>query len=232
MSNRVIGGFSMSSNYEVSIKKPLDARSLVPTYDALLLKSNWVTSANKPIAYNGMLVTVANTTDASKNGLYYLFDPNCTSSLKSPDITVEANWHKVAELSDIEDIDSIKAQISAISADYLTRGDKSELQSKDAELLAAINSNTARFSDVYTISQADAKFVTEAHVENIVSSSIAEPLSVIARLDALLAARDSDEISVDDTGALGIKQLSTDKLVQGKAILVLDGGDAIDEDAE
>lgn len=103
MANRVIGGFNMSSNYEVSIKKPLDARSLVSDYEALLLKSNWVSSANKPIAYNGMLVAVANTSDTSKNGLYFLFDPNCTSALKSPDVTVAANWIKIGETSEIND---------------------------------------------------------------------------------------------------------------------------------
>lgn len=103
MANRVIGGFNMSSNYEVSIKKPLDARSLVSDYEALLLKSNWVSSTNKPIAYNGMIVAVANTSDTSKNGLYFLFDPNCTSALKSPDVTIADNWIKIGETSEIND---------------------------------------------------------------------------------------------------------------------------------
>jgi hypothetical protein len=38
-----------------------------------------------------MIVAVANTSDISKNGLYFLFDANCTSALKSPNVTVENN---------------------------------------------------------------------------------------------------------------------------------------------
>lgn len=121
MANRVIGGFNMSSNYEVSIKKPLDARSLVSDYEALLLKSNWVSGANKPIAYNGMIVAVANTADTSKNGLYFLFDPNCTTALKSPDVTVASNWIKIGETSEISELVSRLSSIEAGLANIETR---------------------------------------------------------------------------------------------------------------
>lgn len=87
---RVIGSTNMNINYEVTVKKPLDARSLVKTYEDLTLESNWL-KEGKSIAYNGMLVAVANTSDTSKNGLYFLFDINCTTNLKSPDVTNEAN---------------------------------------------------------------------------------------------------------------------------------------------
>lgn len=121
MADRVIGGFNMSSNYEVSIKKPLDARSLVPSYEALTIKSNWVSSTNKPIAYNGMLVAVANTSDTSKNGLYFLFDPNCTTNLKSPDVENAANWIKIGEISEIEDFATRVAAIESELYDIKNR---------------------------------------------------------------------------------------------------------------
>ena len=88
---RVKGMFLRNTNYEVTVKKPLDARALVKTYDDLLLDTNWLDNG-KSIAYNGMLVAVANTSDTSKNGLYFLFDINCTSFLKSPDITKDEHW--------------------------------------------------------------------------------------------------------------------------------------------
>lgn len=37
---RVIGSVDRNLNYEVTIRKPLDARSLVKTYEDLLLESN------------------------------------------------------------------------------------------------------------------------------------------------------------------------------------------------
>jgi hypothetical protein len=65
-----------------------------------------------------MLVAVANTSDTSKNGLYFLFDPNCTTNLKSPDVENAANWTKIGEISEIEDfaarIATIESELSSI----------------------------------------------------------------------------------------------------------------------
>ena len=38
---RIPGTFNISSNYDVTVKKPFDARMLVPTYADLTIKSNW-----------------------------------------------------------------------------------------------------------------------------------------------------------------------------------------------
>lgn len=125
---RVKGALIATSNYEVQVKKPLDARSLVPSYNDLTIKENWVKSGTaQVIAYNGMLVAVANTSDTSKNGLYMLFDINCTTALKSPDVTVESNWIKIGETSDISDfadrvatiegeIDSIEERLTSLES--------------------------------------------------------------------------------------------------------------------
>lgn len=118
---RVLGVVSRNTNYEVTVKKPLDARSLVKTYGDLLLESNWLSSNGKPIAYNGMLVAVADTSNTSKNGLYFLFDINCTSSLKSPDVTVESNWIKIGENADISDFAERLSQIDSELADFEAR---------------------------------------------------------------------------------------------------------------
>lgn len=143
---RVIGEITRDSNYEVSIKKPLDARSLVKTYDDLLLEENWLNSSGKSIAYNGMLVAVANTSDSTKNGLYFLFDASCTTSLKSPKVTDESNWIKIGETSDInafaERVSSIEAELINIkdrldaleaSQDVITFGYRSSFPEKGQE---------------------------------------------------------------------------------------------------
>lgn len=136
---RQFGSQSVTTNYEVQVRKPFDARMLVPSYDDLLLKDNWVKAGTtQGVAYNGMIVAVANTTDITYNGLYFLFDPNCTTALKSPDVTNSANWIKVGETSDISDfatrlttmeteLDSIKDRLDALetNSDVETYGYRS-----------------------------------------------------------------------------------------------------------
>ena len=102
---RVIGGVNNSTNYEVLVKKPFDARSLVPTYADLTDPSNWVKSGttNQWIIYNGMLVAVADVTNTKYNGLYMFFDPTYLGALSTPHPDVEENWLKIGETSDISE---------------------------------------------------------------------------------------------------------------------------------
>ena len=108
---RIKGALNATSNYEVQVRKPFDARLLVQTYDDLLNKENWYKSGTtQSIAYNGMFVAVANTTDTSKNGLYFLFDPT-VSGIKAPNVDVESNW---VRFGDTKDIEVLLSRISAI----------------------------------------------------------------------------------------------------------------------
>lgn len=115
---RVKGGVVVSTNYEVTSKKPMDARMLVPTYEDLLNKENWITSKGSACCFNGMFVAVANTSDTSKNGLYMLVD---TASTRNPDVTVETNWIKIGETSDISEfvsrVETIEASLSELTED-------------------------------------------------------------------------------------------------------------------
>ena len=149
MAERATGTYVLDTNYDLSIRKPLDARSLVPAYESLTLKSNWLNDAGKVIAYNGMIVAVANTDDASKNGLYFLFDPDCTSKLKSPDVENVTNWIKVGETSDIGDfttrlttieteLDSIKDRLDALETkgpDVETWGHRADFPPREVNKL-------------------------------------------------------------------------------------------------
>lgn len=127
--SRTFGSQNVTTNYEVQVRKPFDARMLVSSYDALLTKENWVKSGTtQVIAYNGMLVAVADTTDAFRNGLYFLFDANCKTALKSPDVTNADNWIKIGETADISEfaervtkieseLDNIKDRLDALEAE-------------------------------------------------------------------------------------------------------------------
>ena len=104
---------------------PLDSNSLVKTYAELLDESTWtktVNGASTLVAYNYMLVAVwLNKEDTSKNGFYYLFDPNVTSALKKPDVTNPDNWHRLDQSNSIDVSAQIEALRQEIAEGYVTK---------------------------------------------------------------------------------------------------------------
>ena len=121
--SRYRGKAVIANTYDVKYYGPLDTRLLVPTYADLTTESNWTISGYGSIAYNGMLVIVgSNIEDVSKNGLYRLFDADNPSAKDEPDVTNEANWHKVAETSDLATIEErlalLSEELANITCDY------------------------------------------------------------------------------------------------------------------
>ena len=114
----------LDKQYAYSGKGPLDTKALVKTFAELLNADTWVVDG-KAAAYNGMLVAVwLNKDDTTKNGIYFLNDPNCTSALKTPDVTVESNWHKLGSLNDIkglsEQVAALTEELDAINTEIDT----------------------------------------------------------------------------------------------------------------
>ena len=108
-----------SNQYKYSKRGPLDAKAIVKTYVELLSPDTWMVDSFMA-AYNGMITAVwLNKTDTDRNGIYFLFDPDATSAVKVPDVTNEANWHKLAELSDLTDFTS---RLTAIESDLQDLG--------------------------------------------------------------------------------------------------------------
>jgi hypothetical protein len=124
---------------------PLDPRTTVKTYSDLLKTSTWTTKVNNTdafVAYNGMIVAVwLNTADATKNGLYLLYDPKVNSTIKRADVTIEENWHKLAELSDLA---AITDQLSAISEELT--GVKTKLASLEADKIIVRRDNESNYN--------------------------------------------------------------------------------------
>ena len=104
-------------------KGPIDSKSLVKTYTELLDSSTWtkqIDNTDTFIAYNGMIVAVwLNKEDTSKNGIYFLYDPLVTSALKKPDVTVESNWIRLDQSSDVSDLilrlNSVEEELEEVS---------------------------------------------------------------------------------------------------------------------
>jgi hypothetical protein len=110
----------ISGQYRYTGKGPVDAKQLIKTYGELLLESTWASTSGSNTAYNGMIVAVwldknADKTLSDRNGIYFLFDPDCTSTLKKPDVTNEAHWHKIAEVGNLPDkLADIDSRLTAL----------------------------------------------------------------------------------------------------------------------
>ena len=118
--------------YRYSGKGPVDAKSLVKTYRSLLLPDTWYNDGGKVTAYNGMIVAVWLDPDAAKNGLYLLHDPAVTSILKTPDITSTANWHKLADMSELS---AFTAKLSELESDLKSIEDKLSALEDDSDVI-------------------------------------------------------------------------------------------------
>lgn len=104
------------SQYFYTGQGPLDPKLLVSTYDKLLSTATWNLTDGTCAAYNGMITVVGNhTKDPSKNGIYYLFDPNANARV-APNVTKEENWHKVGENAEVVDLTEVNSKIDAIEA--------------------------------------------------------------------------------------------------------------------
>lgn len=116
-----MAGSQIELQYKYSGKGPVDAKSLVKTYNDLLLSETWYNDAGKVSAYNGMIVAVWLDSDSARNGIYFLHDSTVTNILKVPDVTNEANWHKLGGLNDLpglaEQVATIKTNLETLQSE-------------------------------------------------------------------------------------------------------------------
>ena len=129
----------LGTQYAYSGNGPLDAKLLVRTYAELTTRSTWVDLSGNIIAYNGMLVAVWRERDenAYKNGVYYLHDGTRN---RTPDVESEANWHKLAELSDLT---ALSEQLTAMSDELA--GVKTRLASLEADKVIIRRDNESNY---------------------------------------------------------------------------------------
>jgi hypothetical protein len=208
----------ISSQYRYAGRGPLDSKLLVKTYNDLLTESTWLTEAGKLAAYNGMIVAVwLNNDDSTKNGIYYLHDDAVTNTFKAPDVTKEANWHKLSGLNSGTDIDStLFATKEALEAIYKAGSENVPATGLLAdEITRAIEAERANAAEISSVKSL------------IDTNNVAISDYITNRIAALVQPKESSEISVAADGTLSIKELNVNKLVQTAGdTLVLSGGTA------
>ena len=210
-----------NNQYKHSGRGPLDAKALVKTYQELITADTWLVNG-KNAAYNGMVTAVwLNKTDTDKNGIYFLHDAAVTSTYKAPDVTNEANWHKLSTIAELEALES-------------------RINTKNQELATAIAANSSLLAELATSMQANADAIeilngdanTEGSIQKIITDAITNltvdpnQLPIATALKAGMV-KASDEILVAEDGTMELGVVSTDKLEQGKNTLVLNGGSAV-----
>ena len=205
----------ISSQYKYTGRGPLDSKFLVETYADLLTESTLLTKSGKLSAYNGMIVAVwLNKDDSTKNGIYFLHDNSVANTFKAPDVSVEANWHKLKSLDEGQDIDTalfatkeaLEAVIGNVEADY-----------NSLEKIANVVKNQAN-----TTAEDFAELRSIIDTDNVAISTY-----VTNQIATLVQPKESTEVSVSADGTLGIKELNVNKLVQTPGeTLILSGGTA------
>ena len=110
---RNFGIASISTQYEVKVKGPFDARMLVPTKADLYADDTWSWIQ----VYKGMIVSVANDPDENNNGVYILKDGSDYGYLQ------ENAW---AKLSGSEEFSNFQEQIEADLTNYISKEEAAE----------------------------------------------------------------------------------------------------------
>ena len=175
------GSAVLTKSYDNSNYLPLDTRQLVPTKADLTLRSNWEVTANgKTIycAFNGMIVAVAGDSDSKNNGVYRLWDPYNPLPDDEPDATSAESWHKLVDLSELEELE---ARVLALETSSGSTGTASGIT--EAQLTEAINSlkQEIALSGYLTEASADAKYASKADVQEL-SDKIGDIDTVLSRI--------------------------------------------------
>jgi hypothetical protein len=128
-------------------------------------------------------------------------------------------------------LNNISTSVAASAASVLRQLEE-HVQESSAKF-AEITTWTADFdTNIRPVIEANTHAVAvltgDASTEGSVKKLIAEAIEAIptATLERLGLVKASAEVTVDADGTLGIGYVSTDKLVQGEATLILSGGDA------
>lgn len=207
---RQIGTFFRDYNNEVVTRVPFDARLLVTDIADLTSENTWINpSTSKSTAYNGMIVSVANTTDTSSNGVYYFFDPNYTK-LKGGTTTNSENWHKLCELTELNSLADRVAELEGKNPEVDYNALIEELK-KEFVTLESFNTYTAAtdsaISALQTSTANNSAAISELvgtdsnkSVREIINSSVAEVVKNDKNYESIEALVTQ---VIDNTSAIG-----------------------------
>lgn len=172
--------------YDVQTYGPLDTRQVVYSYESLFSSDTWINDgAGSYYVYNGMFVAVAEDSDANKNGIYFLLDQDAkitSDNPETPDFTKVSNWHKLCELSDLDDlisrVETLENNTSTetpggISEDAVNELIEIQINKLKAELAQAEYVTKPDIANFITINDVEAKgYISEIPSEYITEEEL------------------------------------------------------------
>ena len=205
-------------------KNPLDYKALVQTYNNLIREETW-TIDGAFVAYNGMITAVWKDSDITKNGVYFLYDPDVKSTRGTPKVANESNWHKFADLSDIETlsnkIDICSAAIAAEQAraevaeaalgakiDEVLQAAKDYADANDTDTIYDNSEISARISAIESDYLKESDKFDDSELKSQIAS-LQEAISNLASFKAEVVN------SIDEVTETGILYLVKDETVAG-----------------
>ena len=179
------GIVNVSTDYEVKIKAPFDARQLCNTKDDLIDEASWSYAST----YVGMLVSIANDPVADNNGVYFL-------KIDTP--TDESSWVK---LFDTEEFEAFQEKLAQDLNNYVTSdqlsgyakiyfGERPEVGDSNTIYFNEVDGNIEEwiwYNDKYVIvgssSSGDlTKFYTKAEVDELINGVVSRIPTSLSQL--------------------------------------------------
>lgn len=179
------GIVNVSTDYEVKIKAPFDARQLCNTKDDLIDEASWSYAST----YVGMLVSVANDPVADNNGVYFL-------KVDTP--TDESSWVK---LFDTEEFEAFQEKLAQDLSNYVTSdqlsgyakiyfGERPEVGDSNTIYFNEVDGNIEEwiwYNDKYVIvgssSSGDlTNFYTKAEVDELINGVVSKIPTSLSQL--------------------------------------------------
>ena len=179
------GIVNVSTDYEVKIKAPFDARQLCNTKDDLINEDSWSYAST----YVGMLVSVANDPVADNNGVYFL-------KVDTP--TDESSWVK---LFDTEEFEAFQEKLAQDLSNYVTSdqlsgyakihfGERPEVGDSNTIYFNEVDGNIEEwiwYNDKYVIvgssSSGDlTNFYTKAEVDELINGVVSRIPTSLSQL--------------------------------------------------
>lgn len=122
---------------------------------------------------------------------------------------------------------ALESKIQSLTDDLVIAN--TNIITNSTNIAAALDIANANKNSINTLtsSVASIQTVTDSHENKLAGITTTVVRTIDDALKALVLPKSSEEITVEEDGALTINSVSTDKLVQGEEVLVLDGGSVV-----
>ena len=216
---------NISTQYTYTGKGPLDAKNLVQTLSKLYSPDSY-----NNYAYNGMIVGVGLDATPTNNGIYYLYDSSVKNARGTPDVTKAENWHKIANLDDL-DFSKITERLETLeNAGYL---DSTAVEQKINAIIETLNTTIADLGEAKTLAslkQENGIIIADVVPIKIESGQVSDFSTAVADLISEGSENGTIKVNNADVHVHGLKDLAYTSSADFVATIIGKDSDTKDSD--